>query len=106
MFDVTGNYANHFHHVYPVEDLPGELWYGLTPEVVDWRTVTPTQFPAYHPCGLVKKRLGEPSRNGDPYPYLLVYGTRIYLYDGHHRVGLELKEGRTHGKAKVYRWTV
>ena len=90
-------------HVYPVLGLEPEDW-PPGPEWIDFRTCVPTQFPAYNPCGLTRKRLGEPPRGGSPFPFVLVIDEYWYLVDGHTRVARALRERRWYGWAKVLRW--
>jgi hypothetical protein len=86
------------------EQVPASVWQTLVPAVVPLTSLRPTQRPGYRPCGPCRKLLGEPSRSGDPWPYVLIVNGVAWIYDGHNRIAKWLREGRAYGPAKVARW--
>jgi hypothetical protein len=72
-------------------------------ELVYLPALIPTQYPAYSPCGMAKKRLGEPPRDGQHWPLIVEVEGLQYIYDSHHRTALKLREGIMFGWARVLR---
>ena len=85
-------------------DVPAEVWQNVPPCLVPLRCLIATQRPAVWPCGRIRKRLGEPSRSGDSYPYVLVVRGLAYIYDGHHRIAEELGCGNEWGEVRLAWW--
>ena len=84
--------------------VPASVWQNVVPCLVPYRCLIATQRPAFSPCGLCHKRLGEPSRSGDAYPYVLVVRGLAYIYDGHHRIGMDLRCGKEWGEVRLAWW--
>jgi len=85
-------------------DVPASVWQTQMPVLVPYRCLIATQRPATWPCGRIRKRLGEPSRSGDPYPYVLVVRGLAWIYDGHHRIAEDLAAGKEWGEVKLAWW--
>jgi hypothetical protein len=86
------------------ENVSAEGWQTLVPAVVPLTSLRPTQRPGYRPCGPCRKLLGEPSRSGDPWPYVLIVNGVAWIYDGHNRIAMELRCGKEWGEVKVATW--
>lgn len=80
---------------------PARPWPQNPVEIVDLRTLAPTQWPHYSPCRLCQQRMGRPVEGDDPYPHVIDWQGQLYVWDGHTRVAGWLRVGRRWGVVRV-----
>lgn len=83
---------------YPPTGLTTRLWAGVGLEWVDFADLTTTQD-GVSLAGL----LGHDQHSRDPYPHVVAWGGRLYLEDGHCRVGRAILRRHTRMSMRVYR---